>query len=63
MINNSEVKLPSKSDKDVFLAKLLRNADFDTGFYQIPAIKNCLIEKPKDTVLWVPCVACVLWVV
>ena len=46
------LKLPSKNDKDIFLAKLLKNADFRTGFYQFPGIKNCLIDMPKDTVLW-----------
>ena len=52
MINNvNDVRLPSKSDKDVFLAKLLKNADFKTGFYQFAAIKNCPIEKPKGTVI------------
>lgn len=25
-----------KSDKDVFMAKKLKDANFDTGFYQIP---------------------------
>ena len=48
----NDVKLPSKSDKDVFLARLLKNADFKTGFYQFPAIKNCIIERPKRTTLW-----------
>lgn len=43
---------PSKSDKDVFLAKLLKNADFETGFYQLPAIKSTPIIKPKGLVLW-----------
>lgn len=53
MINKvNDVRLPSKSDKDVFLANLLKNADFKTGFYQFPAIKNCPIGKPKGTVLW-----------
>lgn len=53
MINKvNDVRLPSKSDKDVFLAKLLKNADFKTGFYQFPAIKNCHIERPKGAVLW-----------
>lgn len=49
---NNDVRLPSKSDEDVFLARHLQNADFNTGFYQFPAIKNCNILKPKDTVLW-----------
>lgn len=53
MINKvNDVRLPSRSDRDVFLAKLLKNADFKTGFYQFPAIKNCHIERPKGTVLW-----------
>lgn len=52
MINNNDVRLPSKSDEDVFLARLLKNANFQTGFYQFPAIKNCPIERPKRTVLW-----------
>jgi len=52
VINNNDVRLPSKSDEDVFLARLLKNANFQTGFYQFPAIKNCPIERPKRTVLW-----------
>ena len=41
-----------KSDKDVFLAKKLKNANFNTGFYQVPEIDDVSIEKPKGLVLW-----------
>ena len=43
---------PRKSDKDVFLAEKLKNANFNTGFYQIPEIDDVEIEKPVDLVLW-----------
>ena len=43
---------PLKSDKDIFLAKFLKNADFNTGFYQLPAIENIPINKPNGLVLW-----------
>ncbi len=43
---------PRISDRDVFLAKKLRNANFDTGFYQIPEIKNFDISEPERLVLW-----------
>ena len=41
-----------KGDKDVFLADKLKNANFNTGFYQIPEIHDVGIEKPKGLVLW-----------
>ena len=41
-----------KGDKDVFLADKLKNANFNTGFYQIPEIHDVEIEKPKGLVLW-----------
>lgn len=43
---------PRKSDKDVFLAQKLKNANFNTGFYQVPEIEDVEIEKPDDLVLW-----------
>ena len=43
---------PRKSDKDVFLAEKLKNANFNTGFYQIPDIGDVDIEKPLGLVLW-----------
>lgn len=43
---------PRKSDKDVFLAEKLKNANFNTGFYQVPEIEDVIIEKPDDLVLW-----------
>lgn len=50
-INNNE-KHPRKSDLDVFLASKLKNANFNTGFYQIPVIPNSEINKPMELVLW-----------
>ena len=47
-----KIKYPRKSDKDVFLAKKLKNANFNTGFYQVPAIRNRIIKKPDDLVVW-----------
>ena len=44
--------LPRKSDKDVFLAYKLKNANFNTGFYQVPEIDDVDIEKPAGLVLW-----------
>ena len=46
------IRHPRKSDKDVFLADKLRNANFNTGFYQIPEIDDVDLDKPKDLVLW-----------
>ena len=43
---------PRKSDKDVFLAGKLKNANFNTGFYQVPEIDDVQIEKPDGLVLW-----------
>ena len=45
-------KAPRKTDKDIFLAKLLKDANFDTGFYQIPFIKNIKVSRPKDLIAW-----------
>ena len=50
-MNNNENR-PRKSDKDVFLADKLKNANFNTGFYQIPEIDDVEIEKPIGLVLW-----------
>ncbi len=47
--NNNHLR---KSDDDVFLAKKLKKANFDTGFYQIPKIEDVNIEKPDDLILW-----------
>ena len=49
---NSKRSRPRKSDKDVFLADKLKNANFDTGFYQVPEINDVEIEKPVGLVLW-----------
>lgn len=43
---------PRLSDKDVFMAEKLKNANFNTGFYQIPEINNVDIDKPLGLVLW-----------
>ena len=43
---------PRKSDKDVFLAEKLKDANFNTGFYQVPEIDDVNIEKPTGLVLW-----------
>ncbi len=51
-MNNSKEKRPRKSDEDVFLAKKLKGANFNTGFYQIPEIDDVEIEKPEELVLW-----------
>lgn len=40
------------TDKDVFLAEKLKNADFNTGFYQVPKIHDVNIKKPKGLILW-----------
>ena len=48
----SNEKRPRKSDKDVFLAEKLKNANFNTGFYQVPEIDYVEIEKPVGLVLW-----------
>ena len=50
-MNNNENR-PRKSDKDVFLADKLKNANFNTGFYQIPEINDVDVEKPVGLVLW-----------
>ena len=41
-----------KSDGDVFLAQKLKNANFNTGFYQVPEIDDVELDKPEDLVLW-----------
>lgn len=40
------------TDKDIFLAKWLKDANFDTGFYQVPEISPANVERPADLVLW-----------
>ena len=50
-MNNNENR-PRLSDKDVFLADKLKNANFNTGFYQVPEIDYVEIEKPVGLVLW-----------
>ena len=52
MYFNKKAMRPRKSDKDVFLAEKLKNANFNTGFYQIPDIGDVEIEKPHGLVLW-----------
>lgn len=47
---NKKIKYPRKSDKDVFLAAKLIDANFNTGFYQVPAIKNQIIKKPDNLI-------------
>ena len=47
-----EAVRPRKSDKDVFLAEKLKNANFNTGFYQVPEIDDVDIDKPNGLVLW-----------
>lgn len=50
---NKEIeKCPRKSDKDIFLAEKLKDANFNTGFYQIPEIPDVKIFKPDGLVLW-----------
>ena len=51
-MNFIDEKVPRLSDKDVFLAKKLKNANFNTGFYQIPEIKDVDVEKPIGLILW-----------
>ena len=51
MLQNEKSRL-RKSDKDVFLADKLKNANFNTGFYQVPEIEDVKIEKPDGLVLW-----------
>lgn len=51
-MNNNDEKHPLKSDKDVFLAKKLKNANFNTGFYQVPEINDIEIAKPDNLILW-----------
>ena len=52
MYLNEEAVRPRKSDKDVFLAEKLKNANFNTGFYQVPEIDDVDIDKPNGLVLW-----------
>lgn len=53
MINKIIIqKQPSKSDKDVYLANRLKDANFKTGFYQLPFINNVCVEKPEQLVLY-----------
>ena len=51
-MKNSDGNYPRKSDEDVFLAKKLKDANFNTGFYQIPEINDVDINKPAGLVLW-----------
>ena len=51
-MNSKKENRPRKSDKDVFLADKLKNANFNTGFYQVPEIDDVQIEKPVGLVLW-----------
>ena len=51
-MNYEKITHPRKGDKDVFLADKLKNANFNTGFYQIPEIDDTDIEKPAGLVLW-----------
>ena len=51
-MENSNQNRPRKSDKDVFLAEKLKNANFNTGFYQVPEIDDVDIDKPNGLVLW-----------
>ncbi len=52
MTLKEETVRPRKSDKDVFLAEKLKNANFNTGFYQIPEIDDIEIDRPVGLVLW-----------
>ncbi len=52
MYSIKDAARPRISDKDVFLAKRLKNANFNTGFYQIPDLGDVEIEKPLGLVLW-----------
>ena len=53
-MNNTHCKAgrPRKTDKDVYFADKLKTADFNTGFFQIPAIPYFNVEKPHAVVLW-----------
>lgn len=51
-MSNLTKSCPRKCDEDVFLAQKLKNANFKTGFYQIPEIKDVDIGRPIDLVLW-----------
>ena len=51
-MNSNNRNHPRKSDKDVFLAKKLKDANFNTGFYQVPEINDVEIDKPVGEVLW-----------
>ena len=51
-MNLLKEKRPRKSDEDVFLAQKLKNANFKTGFYQVPEIDDVELNKPNDLVLW-----------
>ena len=52
MFTNKKEKRLRNGDKDVFLADKLKNANFNTGFYQVPEIDDVQIEKPDGLVLW-----------
>lgn len=52
MIKSFTIGHPRQSDKDVFMADKLKNANFNTGFYQLPEISDFIIDKPKGLVLW-----------
>lgn len=52
MMKKKKEKRPRISDKDVFLAEKLKDANFNTGFYQVPEIDNADVTKPKSVVLW-----------
>ena len=47
-----DMNLPSKSDRDVFLAGMLRTADFSSGFYQFPTIHDDIVDRPEALTLW-----------
>ncbi|MCQ2799705.1 MAG: DUF4417 domain-containing protein [Bacilli bacterium] len=49
---NIRVNYPRKSDKVIFLFHKLDKANFNTGFYQVPAIEKITIEKPDELILW-----------
>ena len=51
-MNNKKENRLRKGDKDVFSASKLKNANFNTGFYQVPEIDDVDIEKPAGLVLW-----------
>lgn len=49
---NNNLIYPRKSDKDIFLAEGLQEANFNTGFYQVPEIPNSIISRPLGIALW-----------